>query len=317
MGRPALLLRLVARRARGLPRHKRCTCSASRRRVPRTGGGRPAQVGPPRLTACSVKRVVVGAHAVDTQDGGPWVVLRGRAYRPHQGFRARFGAEGVLEGRAGALEREAREAAARACHTSGWTAAPPPHTEPGPRNSWLFVPLIHAGAGLLSHTAQRTWSAARVGGARFDEIAAALRESAPQQPALLLRALRTLLACEARDDALSAHNPRDLAMAAELEALPAAPLPLAAAVSLCMGRDWRWHNLHGFKPTGESAWPRQHSPLPTMPEPYCIDRSPSKRQLEAVTAPRMMQTDAGAHCSASAAPSDDFGRCRGGSCARD
>ena len=112
---------------------------------------------------------------------------------------------------------------------SGWTAAPPPHTEPGPRNSWLFVPLIHAGAGLLSHAAQRTWSAVRVGGARFDEIAAALRESAPQQPALLLRALPT---CEARDDALSAHNPCDLAMAAELEALPAARLPLAAAVSL-------------------------------------------------------------------------------------
>ena len=41
---------------------------------------------------------------------------------------------------------------------------------------------------------------------------------------------------------LSAQNradtPRDLAMAAELEPLlPAAPLPLAAAVSLCMGRD--------------------------------------------------------------------------------
>ena len=45
------------------------------------------------------------------------------------------------------------------------------------------------------------------------------------------------LACEARDDALSAHNPHDLAMAAELEALPAAPLPLPAAVSLWMGRD--------------------------------------------------------------------------------
>ena len=56
MGHPALLLRLVARRARGLPRRKRRTCSASRRRVQRTGGGRPAQVGPPRLTACSVER---------------------------------------------------------------------------------------------------------------------------------------------------------------------------------------------------------------------------------------------------------------------
>ncbi|CAE7445920.1 unnamed protein product [Symbiodinium microadriaticum] len=72
---------------------------------------------------------------------------------------------------------------------------------------------------------------------KFYEIAAAPRESARQQPSLLLRTLRTLFACEARDNALSAHTPRDLAMAAELEALPAAPLPLAAAVSLCMGRD--------------------------------------------------------------------------------
>ena len=126
---------------------------------------------------------------------------------------------------------------ARQAAPSSWTAAPPPDTEPGPRNSWLFVPVIHAGAGLLSHAAQRTWSTARVGGARFDELAAALRESVPQQPALLLRTMRTLLASEARDDAFSAHNPGDLAMAAQLEALPAAPLPLPAAVSLCMGRD--------------------------------------------------------------------------------
>ena len=37
-----------------------------------------------------------------------------------------------------------------------------PHTEAGPRDSWLLVPLIYAGAGLGSHAAQRAWSAARV-----------------------------------------------------------------------------------------------------------------------------------------------------------
>ena len=107
------------------------------------------------------------------------------------------------------------------------------------------------------------------------------------------RTLRTLLACEARVDALNAHNPRDLAMAAELEALPATPLPLAAAVSLCMGRD-------GYIPAlAQSALLQTYGgvgvataaqSLADDAEPYCNDRSPSKRQLEAVTAPRTMKT---------------------------
>jgi len=67
--------------------------------------------------------------------------------------------------------------------------------------------------------------------------------------------LRTLFAYDARDDAPSANNPGDLAMAAELEALPAAPLPLDAAV---------------------------------RPDTCCNDRSPPQRQFEAVAVPGAM-----------------------------
>jgi len=70
----------------------------------------------------------------------------------------------------------------------------------------------------------------------------------------------------------SASHPRDLAMAAELEALPVPRCPWrpqsgSAWVETVKSR--RWPNPHCSKPKAESTPQRQRSPLPTTPEPCC------------------------------------------------
>ena len=84
------------------------------------------------------------------------------------------------------------------------------------RNSWLFVPLLHASAGFLTQPARRAWRAAGAAGSRFDELAAALGGAPPQQPAVLLRTLRTLVACDAGEE-LSTSHPLESELDRELD----------------------------------------------------------------------------------------------------
>ncbi|CAE7744407.1 unnamed protein product [Symbiodinium sp. CCMP2592] len=121
----------------------------------------------------------------------------------------------------------------------GWLDAPPPAAEPSERNSWLFVPLLHAGAGFLTDTARRAWRAAGAVGSRF-EVRGARRGpsggTAPATSSVAPRAIRTLVDCDTGGELRSRH-PLEAELDRELQALPAAPLPLPAAVSLSMGRD--------------------------------------------------------------------------------
>eukprot|EP00435_Cladocopium_sp_Y103_P027618 s2497_g6.t2 len=41
--------------------------------------------------------------------------------------------------------------------TPPWASRRPPEQQPGPTNSWLYVPLLHAGAGRLTPAARQAW----------------------------------------------------------------------------------------------------------------------------------------------------------------
>ena len=51
-----------------------------------------------------------------------------------------------------------------------WQCLGPPRTEPGEHNSWLFVPLLHAAAGLLSGAAHAEWGAHAEAGDRWSAL---------------------------------------------------------------------------------------------------------------------------------------------------
>ena len=117
-----------------------------------------------------------------------------------------------------------------------WQDARPPSTMPGPRCSWLFVPLLHAGAGHLTRAAADAWHARPQLGPRFAELASALHQSSSVPPGTIARLMRAAAECESLD--ADAPVP-DIARALDqLSALPPeAPLPLSAAVLLTMTAD--------------------------------------------------------------------------------
>ena len=117
-----------------------------------------------------------------------------------------------------------------------WQNARPSSSVPGERNSWLYIPLLHAGAGNLSARAQHDWRSRPGFGPRFSEFESLLRDAPPVPPSGLAQTLLAVAECEAHD-AHRATSAEDRASAATLSAMPDAPLPLSAAVSVCMAPD--------------------------------------------------------------------------------
>ena len=117
-----------------------------------------------------------------------------------------------------------------------WQDARPPSSWPGERNSWLYIPLLHAGAGNLTARAQHDWRSRPGLGPRFWELASLLRDAAPVMPSALAQTLLAVAECEAHD-ARRDISAADRASAAAFSAMPNAPLPLSAALLLCMEPD--------------------------------------------------------------------------------
>jgi len=117
-----------------------------------------------------------------------------------------------------------------------WQDARPPSSVPGERNSWLYIPLLHAGAGTLTPRAQQAWRAWPTLGTRFAELQLLLSGSQPVAPICIARSLLAIAECEAHD-ARREIGESDRTTAEALVGLPAAPLPLTAAVLMCMGPD--------------------------------------------------------------------------------
>ncbi|CAE7172668.1 unnamed protein product, partial [Symbiodinium microadriaticum] len=94
-------------------------------------------------------------------------------------------------------------------------------------------------AGHLTSAAEQAWRDRPGFGTRFAELVAALRRAPRVSPATLLRLLRAAAGCE--DDevgALAAEADGLEPAAAQLSALPPdAPLPVSAAVLVCMAPD--------------------------------------------------------------------------------
>ena len=114
-----------------------------------------------------------------------------------------------------------------------------PSSAPGERNSWLYVSLLHVGAGTLSACALQAWRAHPVLGPRFEELATTLRRAPPAMPRQLARSLLAVADCEAHD-ARRGISADDEAAAAALARLLDAPMPLQTAkkrttMLVCMG----------------------------------------------------------------------------------
>ena len=160
-----------------------------------------------------------------------------------------------------ACSRGRLEAPEHACSAGAWQqagahadapAAPvawqhflPPAKPPGEPYSWLFVPLLHAGAGTLTEAAANAWQQQPQTGPRFAELAGALRRAPGALPSSILRLLTVELACVDRDPALGAAA-GDVAFAEALAALPVAPLLLPQAMAQCM-------NTQGYVPAAAQA----------------------------------------------------------------
>ncbi|CAE7235143.1 unnamed protein product [Symbiodinium sp. CCMP2592] len=121
-----------------------------------------------------------------------------------------------------------------------WQDVRPASAAPGETCSWLFVPLLHAGAGAMTPAATQAWQSHPRIGTRFAELAGALRRAAPALPSTILRFLHAELACIDRDPAHGAAA-ADVASAEALTAMPPAPVPLPSALALCM-------NAQGYVP---------------------------------------------------------------------
>ena len=116
-----------------------------------------------------------------------------------------------------------------------WQDARPPSAQPGDRNSWLFVPLLHTAAGNLSEQALAAWRSLPDDAAgRFDALAHALQAAPPAEPSCLARLLHSIAECDAEEagEAPPGIPATDAALATSLRALPAAPIPLATALLL-------------------------------------------------------------------------------------
>ena len=106
-----------------------------------------------------------------------------------------------------------------------WRNSRPPHALPaGERQSWLYVPLLHAGAAGLGAEADRAWREHPQAGPRWEELVAALRGSRP------------IAELEA-GDAQASVSPRDQACLAAVTLLPDAPISLPEAVITCADPD--------------------------------------------------------------------------------
>ena len=123
-----------------------------------------------------------------------------------------------------------------------WTRTPalarcPPAEHRARRAKLLAVRAsLHAAAGNLTARARQAWLSCPRTGPRFDQLVSILREAPPASPAALARTLLAVAECEAQDEGWRVkQEDRDTATA--LTALPDAPLPLAAAVLLCMALD--------------------------------------------------------------------------------
>ena len=117
-----------------------------------------------------------------------------------------------------------------------WQDARPPSSVPGERNSWLFVPLLHAAAGNLTERANQAWRDCPGIGPRFGELVALLRDAPPVMPTTLARTLLAVAECDAHDGARHVMQ-EDVETATALTGMPDAPVPLAAAILLCMAPD--------------------------------------------------------------------------------
>ena len=117
-----------------------------------------------------------------------------------------------------------------------WQDARPPSSVPGERNSWLFVPLLHAAAGNLTERANQAWRDCPGIGPRFGELVALLRDAPPVMPTTLARTLLALAECDAHDGARHVMQ-EDVETATALTGMPDAPVPLAAAILLCIAPD--------------------------------------------------------------------------------
>ena len=80
-----------------------------------------------------------------------------------------------------------------------WQDARPPSSLPGERNSWFYIPLLHAGAGNLTARAQHDWRSRPGLGPRFWELASLLRDAPPVMPSALAQTLLAVAECEAHD----------------------------------------------------------------------------------------------------------------------
>ncbi|CAE7572732.1 unnamed protein product, partial [Symbiodinium pilosum] len=118
-----------------------------------------------------------------------------------------------------------------------WRNSRPPHALPaGERQSWLYVPLLHAGAAGVGAEADRAWREHPQAGPRWEELVAALRGSRPIAPSALARLYRAIAELEA-GDAQACVSPRDQACLAAVTLLPDAPISLPEAVITCADPD--------------------------------------------------------------------------------
>ena len=106
----------------------------------------------------------------------------------------------------------------------------------GERQSWLYVPLLHAGAAGLGAEADRAWREHPQAGPRWEELVAALRGSRPIAPSALARLYRAIAELEA-GDAQASVSPRDQACLAAVTLLPDAPISLPEAAITCADPD--------------------------------------------------------------------------------
>ena len=121
-----------------------------------------------------------------------------------------------------------------ACQTAlrPWQDARPPNGHLGATFSWLFVPLLHAGAGSLTGAAQQAWQSRPRIGDRFAALAEALRNAPAVVPSDLARLINAELECD--EHTLTSRAVADAAMTvAALATLPP-PLSLAQAMELNM-----------------------------------------------------------------------------------
>ena len=117
-----------------------------------------------------------------------------------------------------------------------WLTVGPPQVAPGPRHSWLYIPLLRAAAGRLSDAAASAWRELPRFGDRWATLVDCLRNSAPASPHTLARLIRAIAELDAQE-AAAGSTAADDAAAASLGSLPEAPLPLSAALLLCAQPD--------------------------------------------------------------------------------